>query len=161
MTNHLKKKTIMVVTILTVVGFGAYAFAGWGMDYDRSGWGHRGPGWHHGGCYGPGDGGKKGNLSNEEIEAMDKERASFFEATKDLRRNVYSKDLEMRSELAKENPNIDKAKKLQKEISELEAKIEQERIDHRIKVRKINPDAGRGYGPRWGRGSGRGGNCWR
>ena len=161
MTNHLKRKAIMVVTILTVLGYGAYAFAGWGADYDRSGRGYRGPGWHHGDCYGPGYGNKKGGLSDEEIEALEKERTSFYKATEDVRRNIYSKDLELRSELAKENPNLNKAKQLQKEISDLEAKMDQKRLDHKIKMRKIVPDAGRGFGHRLGRGHGRGGYCWR
>ena len=161
MTNQLTKKAIMVVTILAVVGFGAYAFADWGMDYGRSGWGHRGPGWHHGGWDGSGYGRMMGNLSDDEIEKLEKERASFFKATEKFRQDIYSKDLELRSELAKENPDTKKAEKLQKEISDLEAKIAQERVDHMIKMKKIRPNADRGYGPRWGRGYGKGGYCWR
>ncbi|UCD90923.1 MAG: periplasmic heavy metal sensor [Desulfobacterales bacterium] len=160
MSKHMTRKTIVAVTILAIVGFGTYAFAGWGMDYHRSGRGHHGPGWHHGGWGGPGYGYMMGDLSDDEIAAMEKERNSFIEATENLRQDIYRNDLELRSELAKENPDIKKAGKIQKEISDLEAKIEQKRIDHMIKMKKINPNMGKGYGSGRGRGYG-GGPCWR
>ena len=52
---------------------------------------------------------------------------------------------------------------LQKEISELEAQLDQKRIDHMIKVRKIDPDTGRGFaamGPMMGYGDQYPGSCW-
>ena len=101
-----------------------------------------------------------GDLSDDEIAAMEKERNSFIEATENLRQDIYRNDLELRSELAKENPDIKKAGKIQKEISDLEAKIEQKRIEHMIKMKKINPNMGKGYGSGRGRGYG-GGPCWR
>ena len=54
------------------------------------------------------------------------------------------KELELRSELYKENPDVPKAKVLQKEISKLESELDQKRIDHMIKIRKLNPNAARG-----------------
>ena len=56
-----------------------------------------------------------------------------------------------------DDPDVKKAQELQKEISNLEATIDQKRIDHMIKMKKINPHAGRGYGS--GRGRGSGGGC--
>lgn len=160
MSKHMTSKTIMVVTILAIVGFGGYAFAGWGMDYDRHGRGHQGPGWHHDGRGGPGHGYMMGNLSDADVAALEKEREAFFKATEGLRKDIYAKTLALRSELAKENPDVKKAQEIQKEISDLEAKIDQEKIDHIIKMSKINPNAGRGYGSKRGRGYG-GGYCWR
>jgi hypothetical protein len=86
-----------------------------------------------------------GNLSDEEVKALQKERNDFFEATQDLRQNLYQKNLELKSELAKKDPDAKKAAKLQKEISELEANFDQKRLDHRIKMQKVNPRAGRGF----------------
>ncbi len=106
------------------------------------------------------------NLSDEEIKALEKERQAFFNATESIRQDLYAKDLELKSELAKETPDAKKAARLQKELSKLESQLDQKRVDHMIKMRKLNPNTGRGrgfmgggqkgYGPRYG-----GGNCWR
>ena len=124
------------------------------------GQGHRGYGWHHGGGYGPE---YQGNLSEADIETMEKERQTFFSATDGLRRERYQKELALRSELAKENPDTQKATDLQKEISKFNSELDQKRLEHMIAMRKINPNAGSGFsnkGP-MGRGSGYGENCWR
>ena len=74
--------------------------------------------------------------------------------------------MELRTELARENPDARKAVALQKEISALEADLDEKRIEHRLKMQKITPDGGRGfmmgrggkgYGPGYGRGGGQGG----
>ena len=159
MSKQTTSRAVMVVTILAILGIGTYAFAGWGMDYDRHGWGHHGPGWHHGGGDEPGYGYMRDDLSDDDVAAIKKEREAFFKATESIRQDIYAKRLALRSELAKKDPDVEKAQELQKEISSLEAKIDQERVDHMVKMKKINPNAGRGYGPERGRGSG--GYCWR
>ncbi len=154
------KNVLITVAAVAIVGFGVNAFADWGMGYGHMGQGHRGPGWHHGGGYGPG---YQGNLSEADIETMQKERQAFLGATDGLRRELYQKELALRSELAKENPDTQKAIDLQKEISKLNSELDQKHLEHMIAMRKINPNAGRGFsnkGP-MGRGSGYGGNCWR
>ncbi len=163
MNKRIRTKTLMVLTIVGIVGFGAYAFADWGMGYGPRGWGHQGPGMHNEGWGGQGYGNRMHDLSDEEIEKLEKERESFFNATEDLRQDVYAKRLELRSELAKKDPDTKKAAELQTEISSLEAKIDQKRIDHMIKVRKINPKTGRRFMSRGGMGYGSsaGGDCWR
>ena len=135
---------IIIVTAVVVLGYGANAFAGWG----------RGGGF--GGCGGPG--GRWGGagygdtaLSAEQYKQMDAQRRSFFEDTADLRQEIYQKDQDLRQELAKESPDRAKAKSLQKELSQLEAQLEQKRFDHMMAMREINPNAGRG---RYGRGAG-------
>ena len=170
------RNVMLVLAIVAMVGVGATAFAGWGR-----GWGH-GPGYHHGGWggsgYGPGA--MMGNLSDEEIKALEEERQAFFKDTEKIRQELYSKELELRSEMGKENPDAAKAASLQTEISKLEAQLDQKRVDHMIKMRKLNPNAGRGYmmgrgGKGYGRGGmgygpggggmgygpGYGGGCWR
>jgi len=63
--------------------------------------------------------------------------------------------------LAKENPNAETAAALQKEVSDFKAQMAQKRLEHILRVRKINPDLGRGFlsgrhrgpgmmGPGWG-----------
>ena len=139
MKNNNISKVILILTVIAIAGFGAYAFADWGMGYDRHGLGMYGGGMGYGGQ------GYMGNLSADEIGVLDQERAAFFKATKDLRQDIYAKELELRSELAKQNPDARNMADLQKEISELEAQLDQKRVEHVIKMKKINPDAGRGF----------------
>ena len=165
-------KIFMVLAIVAVLAIAATSFAGWGRGGGR-GWG--------GNCWGPGSGygpggyggqGYQGDLSDEDIAKLNKERQAFFEATSDLKEKRYQKELELRSELAKPEPDAKKAVEIQKEISGLESQLDQKRLEHRIKMRKDFPRSGAqgyGYGPR-GRGMGRGmygggggygpGSCW-
>jgi zinc resistance-associated protein len=134
-------KFLLVLGVIALLGIAVNSFAGWGPGYGY-------------------------NLSDDEIEALEKERQAFFNDTEAIRQDLYAKDLELRSELAKENPDAKKAAQLQKEISKLEAQLDQKQIDHMIKMRKLSPNMGRGmgymgrggmgYGPGYG-----GGNCWR
>lgn len=163
MKTRITSKALMIITIVAVVGFGAYAFAGWGMGYGHHGWGHPGPGWHHEGRGGPGYGYMMDNLNDADIGKLENERNTFFKATEDIRQDLHAKELELKTEVYKENPDTKKAAKLQKEISNLEAKFDQKRIEHMVKMRKINPNAGRRFMHEGGMGYGpsSGGYCWR
>jgi Spy/CpxP family protein refolding chaperone len=152
MKKHLLISGIVIAAAVFIVGYGASAVAGWG----------RGAG--YGGCGGPGGrwaGGGYGDtsVSPEQYKQLDEQRRAFFEGTADLRQEIYQKDLDLRRELAKAEPDTAKASRLQKELSQLEADLEQKRLDHMMAMRKINPDAGRGGYGRMGRGPGYGGNC--
>lgn len=150
----------MVLAIVAVLGIAVTSFAGWGRGHWGNGQ-HMGPGYgmHRGWGQGPmGYGGQAypGDLSDEDIARLDKERRSFFDATSDLREKLYQKELELRSELAKPEPDAKKAAGLQKEISNLKGQLDQKRLDQQIKMRKDFPRfgyMGQGYGPR---GMGRG-----
>ncbi len=167
-------KIFMVLAIVAVLAIAVTSFAGWGGGHMGYGY-HMGPGYgmHRGWAEGPrGDGGPgyQSNLSDEDLAKLEKERQAYFEATSDLREKLYQKELELRSELAKSEPDAKKAAGLQKDISGLENELDQKHLDHRIKMRKEFPrvgSGGYGYGP-GGRGMGRGmygggfgpGNCW-
>jgi zinc resistance-associated protein len=158
-------KTLIILTVVTVLGFGAYAFADWGMGPGMMGGRghHHAPGWHHGGwnsnAYGP----MAGNLSDDELAQMNNERSEFFKSTENLRQDLYAKQLELRSELVKENPDSKRASSLQNDISKLQARSDQKRIDHMIEMKKNDPNAGRGFMGRNGMGYGAayGGYCGR
>ena len=167
MKNVTLTKLIVVLAVIATVGFVASAFAGWGAG----GYGHRGPGWRHMGWGGTGYGYKQ-NLTEEQRKALDQERQAFLNTTESLRQDLYTKNLELRSELAKDNPDAQKAAAVQKDISKLESELEQKQLDFMLNARKVAPDAGRGYmlggrggmmgyGPGYGNGAGRrGGYCW-
>ena len=146
---------LLVLAIVGIVGFSAPTFAGWG----------RGDGGNcpmAGGGYGPrGGAGPWGgtDLTDEEIAALQKERNAFFEQTRGLRDTLYQKGLELRAEMAKQNPDAKKAAELQKEVSGLQGELGQKALDQRLKMQKENPALyakgfGRGMGPGYGRGPG-------
>ncbi len=151
-----KAKSIMAFTVIAIFGISAIAFAGCGMGYGHMGSGNWGSGSSPRGGYG-----YSGNLSADELAELDRERAEFLKATEDIRQNLYAKELELRSELAKENPDISKASKLQSDISKLQGNLDQKRLDYEIRERKSVPNYNRGRGandPMMGYGS-RGGEC--
>ena len=148
----------MILVVLAVIGFIGYSatsYAGWG----RGGCSGGGPGAGNcprGGYGGPGFG---GDLTDEEIGTLQKERNAFFESSRELREKLYQKNLELRAEMAKQNPDAKKAAELQKEVSELDGALDQKRLDHQLKMKKDHPQIygkglGGGMGPRGGMGSG-------
>ena len=162
MRNAIIGKGLVILVVVAVVGFGAYAFAHMDTGFGHQNWMHPGAGMHHN-WYGEPGYGYSGNLNDDEINALDKARRKFFQATENLRGDIYSKQLELRSELAKNDPDTKKAMKLQKEISGLEARLDQERIEHMIKMRKLNSNVGRGSmgGYHMGYGYSSFDSCWR
>jgi len=144
MNQKYRKLKIMLIATIAILFSGIYASADWGRGYGHHRGMHQGQGWHHRGYGGPGSG-TFDNLSEDEIKKLDAERTAFFEATKDLRRKVYQKRLELASELAKENPDAATAAALQKEISDFKAQMAQKHLEHLLRVRKINPDFARGF----------------
>ena len=140
-------KAIIVLAIIGIVGYAATSFAGWGRGGGNC-WG-QGSGWAQ---RGSGPAGYQDNLSDEEIDKFNQERQAFFEDTSELRENLYQKELELRSELAKKDPDAKKAVSLQKEVSELQGQLDQKRIERRIKMQKENPDFFCGPGLRPGPG---------
>lgn len=172
-------KIFMVLVVGAVLAFAVTSFAGWGRGHWGYGYPMMGSGYGMHGYWAEGPRGYdgsdyRGDLSNEDLAKLDKERQAFFEATSELRENLYQKELELRSELAKPQPDAKKAAEIQKEISSLENQLDQKRLEQQIKMRKDFPRfgyRGYGYGPGpGGRGMGRGmmmngggygpGSCW-
>jgi zinc resistance-associated protein len=157
-----------------LVGFGTFAFAHWNGGYGYPGWMHGGYGMGgygmhqgyygmHGGYYGGPGYGYQGNLNADQIKALENEQDAFLKQTEPIRQELYAKQLALESEMAKPNSDTAKADALQKDISNLEAQLDQMHIDHLIKMRKIDPDVGRGYaamGPMMGYGGHYPGYCW-
>jgi len=156
----MKKGILVILAIAAVVALSVTAYAGRGMIGYGPGGGEC-PG-VRGGGYGAGSGHMMGNLSEDEAKKINDQREEFFKATEELRQDIYAKELELNSELAKKNIDAGKAANLQKEISELESKFDQKRLDHMIKMKKLNPNLARGFGMRGGMGGGcQGGPCGR
>jgi len=136
------KKVIIMLAVIFLVAIGANAFAGWGRGF----YGGGGQGWHHKGWGGydrPGYG--RSDVSEEDWKKMDQEREAFFKDTEALRQQIYEKEMALRSELAKAAPDAGKAAEIQKALSEHQGQFDQKHLDHMIKMREVNPNAGKGH----------------
>ncbi|MCF8067066.1 MAG: periplasmic heavy metal sensor [Desulfobacterales bacterium] len=143
------KKVMAVVAVIAITGFGVNAFAGWdmgsghhGMMEDQSMNRDNAQGYHQRGFC---KDGKFAGLSEEELKALRDAREGFFKDTEDLRRNIQSKNFELKSELVKKNPDVKKASEIQKALSDLEAKFAQKRLVHHLEMREFCPNAGQGF----------------
>jgi zinc resistance-associated protein len=107
----------------------------------------------------------KSNLTDQQVKQLDALHQKFIDETAPIRTELCAKKGELRIMLTTSSPDKDKALALQKEISELKAKMAEARLNHLFEVRKIDPNAtfGRGHGrggfgphSRHGKGTGRG-----
>jgi hypothetical protein len=87
--------------------------------------------------------GYNSDLSDETTRELNHEQEAFIKATEDLRQSIYEKELYLKAELAKEDPDTDIALSFQKDISEAKGKFEQKMIEHLIQMKKINSEADR------------------
>ena len=146
------KTLIALFGILVLVGAIAVPVMahgpGWGRGH-HMGWGG-GPGQGYCGDYGPG----AGNLSEEQRTQLDNLNKKFYDETARLRNEMWTKSRELNDLLNSPNPDADKARALQKEITGLRAQLAEKRLNFELEERKIAPDARYGYG--YGRGYGKG-----
>ncbi len=142
------KKLAVSLGILVLVGFMvAPVFA------------HR---WGRGGGYygGPGPGAcwldseAYLNLSETQRTELKKLEQKHSNDTIKLREQIWTKAAELDNLLNTSEPNPNKARVLQREISDLKAKMAENRVSFQLEARKIAPDArfGRGYGRGYARG---------
>jgi zinc resistance-associated protein len=154
------KKLITLFGILVLVGAIAVPVLAHGPGWGRGGhmgWGG-GPGQEYCGDYGPG----ASNLTEEQRTKLDTLNKKFYDETAQLRNEMWTKSRELSTLLNSPNPDAEKARALQKEITGLRAQLAEKRLDFELEERKIAPDTrygsgyGRGYGQGYGRGYGRG-----
>jgi hypothetical protein len=145
--NSVKNLTVMAVALAMALVFIGTTFAdpGEGRGRRGGGYGYNADSDCSGG-YGRGYGRRnlEANLSEEDIEKLNKAREKFFEDTRDLRQNIRQKQLALRAEFAKKSPDEKVALELQKEISTLKAQMADKRLMHRLEMKKINPYLGLG-----------------
>ncbi|MBP1741430.1 MAG: hypothetical protein H6Q48_3723 [Deltaproteobacteria bacterium] len=147
------KRALAIIGILALVAFIAVPVLaqapGAGRGRMMQGYGPGGPG----DC--PRHGASDDKLTDEQRTQLDKLHQKFFDETAAVRSQLAAKHSELNILMNTSNPDLEKAKALQKEISDLKGKMGQERIKLFAEERKINPDARFGMG--WGRGGMKGG----
>ena len=81
------------------------------------------------------------NLDNKTVKKLNSEQETFIKVTEGLRQIIYEKELYLKSELAKKEPDNATALSFQKELSEAKGSFDQLMIKHLIKMKKINSEA--------------------
>lgn len=89
-----------------------------------------------------------GNLTEEQVEKLNALHQKFYDETQTLRNDLRTKSTELANILSTKDPDVEKAKAVQREISDIRAKLDEKILEHRIEAAKIVPDSymGRGYG---------------
>jgi len=82
-------------------------------------------------------------LTDATIKKLNAEQVAFIRATEDLRQTIYEKELYLKAELVKKDPDLSVALSFQKNISEARGIFEQKMIAHLIRMKKINLEAER------------------
>ncbi len=92
-----------------------------------------------GGCGGGGCGSVDTTLSASQIEALQREKKVFYNATRDLRQSIIEKQSTLADELAKQNPDAGRAGGMQNELNDLKGKFNQQYLHYVIAMKKIVP----------------------
>ena len=70
-----------------------------------------------------------------QLEQLDRK---FYDETANFRDKIWAKSAELDALLNRTNPDIEKARALQREIHDLRALLDQKKIDYDLEARKIN-----------------------
>ena len=149
----MKKRTnitgIVLLSALLIVPAAVWAQGwGWGGGHMMGNWGG-GPGY-----YDRYDG-RNSALTQEQQEKLAALDRKFYDDTRELRDQLWSKSAELNALLSERSPDASKISQLQKEVSNLRAQLDEKATNHELEARKIAPDArfgggGYGYGPMMG-----------
>lgn len=82
-------------------------------------------------------------LRDGTVKKLNNEQEAFIQATEELRQTIYEKELYLKAELVKKEPNAEKALNLQDDISGAEGKFKQKMIEHLLRMKRINREAER------------------
>jgi len=159
----MKKITTISGILLLVLALAIPALAwwpSWGRGHHMMGYEDRGPGYSR--QYDRGD----SELSKDQWNKLDKLGQEYYDETADLRNKLWKKTTELGDLLNTSDPDVQKAKEIQKEINDLRAQLDEKRLSYELETRKTVPEGrfdrgygrGMGYGPHM-RGYGPGA-CW-
>lgn len=152
--------TVLGVTVL-VAALAVPVFAwgpGWGRGHHMMGYWGGDPG------YGWGQDRGYSELTQEQRTKLGQLEQKFYDETAKLRSELRTKDRELDYALEAADPDLQKAKALQKEINGLRAELEEKGLEYELEARKVTPEerfAGRYGSPMMGPRAGYGpGGCW-
>jgi Spy/CpxP family protein refolding chaperone len=91
-------------------------------------------------------------LTAEQQEQIARLQKKFREDNADIIKQLITKNFDLNTIIESDNPDINKAKAVQEEISDLKASLAEKRIELYMEIRKINPDTKFGWVLRRGQG---------
>jgi hypothetical protein len=77
-------------------------------------------------------------LDAETVKELNIEQQTFIKATESLRYTVYEKELSLKLELIKKEPDVALVMAFQNELSEHSKKLERKMIEHILRMKKIH-----------------------
>lgn len=88
------------------------------------------------------------DLTEEQASKLEKLQEDFYADTAEIRHKLWAKTDQLGILLDRSDPDVERAKSLQKEISNLRGEMAQKRLQRDIEAKKIAPEAtfGRGHG---------------
>jgi Spy/CpxP family protein refolding chaperone len=139
---------ITLLSALLIAPVAVWAF-GWGRGANHmTGYRDAGPG--HYGQYNN----NYTTLSSKQQEQLADLNQKYYNETRSLRDKLWSESNELNTLLSEANPDTAEVARLQKNISDLRAKLDEKVINHETEARKIAPNNwygnGYGYGPMMG-----------
>jgi Spy/CpxP family protein refolding chaperone len=139
------KKLFTTLTVLLLVGLMVLPV----FAHRRGGSGDQGD---HGPCGCRYGNRPYGNLTESQLAELEKLEKKHFSDSGKLKEEIWAKSEELDNLLSESEPDPDKARVLQREISDLKAKMAENKLNFQLEVRKVVPDAplGRGYARRHG-----------
>lgn len=109
-----------------------------------------------------------GDVTKEQRNQLEELDRKFYDETTNLRNEIWAKSTELDSLLRSPDPDPEKVKAFQRELSDLRAKVDEKRLTYELEARKILPELrsseryGMGYGHHMGGyGYHRDYGCWR
>ena len=101
------------------------------------------------------------NLTKEQRSQLEELDRKFYKETAELTNEILAKSADLNTLLNSSNPDPEKVKALQRELSDLRATLDEKWLSYELEIRKINPEprSGSGYGRGYGHGMSL--RCWR
>jgi zinc resistance-associated protein len=124
------KNLASLLGILVLVGAVAVPVFAWGP----------GRGHHMMGYWGGGYGANYSNLTPEQRSRLEDLDERFYSETTALRDEIWRKSAELDTLTNSPNPDLEKARTLHKESSELRASLDEKQLNYEMEARKILPD---------------------
>jgi len=143
------KKTKTAVVAITVM-VAVVLVVGWAFAHGP--WSARGYGYH-----GQRRGDPYSKLSPEQREKIQAQEEKFYQDTAELRRELQKKRLDLQGLWIDPKADPEKIKAKQREVSELQRRIQEKALDHQLAVRELLPEEEIGQGawcPGYGMGHG-------
>jgi len=139
---------IGIVALIAVIAYPVFGHGpGWGRGNNMTGNRGGGPGY----CSQYDN--RNTNITPEQQTRLDQLTLEFSKKTTTLRNEIWAKSDELNTVLNSPDPDIEKAKALQREISDLKSRLAEHQLAFEIEERKIDPNfrSGNGYGKGYGR----------